>query len=62
MIMNEQIIFSWCGDRSEQAQGLNIIKLNFVNNFHNGHIIAKIARIVNKNKKFAQEIFVKIKI
>ena len=62
MIMNAQIIFSRFGDRSEQAQGLNIIKLNFANNFHNGHIIAKIARIVNKNKKFGHENFVKIEI
>lgn len=62
MIMNAQIIFSRFGDRSEQAQGLNIIKLNFVNNFHNGHSIAKIARIVNKNKEFGQENFVKIEI
>ena len=60
--MNAQIIFSRFGGRSEQTQSLDVIKLNFVNNFHNGHIIAKIARIVNKNKEFGQENFVKIEI
>jgi hypothetical protein len=50
--MNAQIIFSRFGDRSEQAQILNIIKFNFVNNFHSGHIIAKTARFVNRNKEF----------